>query len=83
MICRALGEAIVNLRRRKGMAQDTLALESGIERAHMSGIERGKYNPGFATVYRLLPALGVSFTELVEEFERVLRRQKRKHNKVN
>jgi len=83
LILQTLGQTIVALRKSRGIAQDRLAHDAVIERAHMSGIERGKFNAGFATVYRVLPVLGVTLSQFAVEFDRILRQRNRKHNKVN
>lgn len=83
LICRAAGETIVTLRKRKGIAQEKLALDARVERSHMSGIERGKFAPTLMTIYKLLPFLGVSFSEFAVEYERTLRRLLREPKSVS
>jgi transcriptional regulator with XRE-family HTH domain len=39
------------------MTQEALAVESGIERSYMSGIERGTRNPSIITVLKIAEAL--------------------------
>lgn len=74
---RALASTLRHFREQKGMAQETLGIESGIGRSHMSRIERGTVNPAFLTVVRLLPHLGVTFAQFVAEFERQARAKMR------
>ena len=38
----------------------------------MGSIEREMHTPTLETIYKLLPALGISFVEFASEFERVL-----------
>lgn len=76
-IRRAYGMTLRALRHRKGQAQEKLALEAGIDRAYMSGLERGMHTPTLETVLRFLPLLNVSFMEFAAEFERCLRRARR------
>jgi len=54
-----------------------MALETGTDRAYMSGLERGKHNPTLATVIRFLAVLQVTFPEFAEEFDKCLRRVRR------
>jgi DNA-binding XRE family transcriptional regulator len=75
-IARALAVALKNLRHRQKIAQETLALKSGIERSHMSLLERGKGNPTLETVVRIAFHLGVSLQVFCDEFEQALRRKK-------
>jgi transcriptional regulator with XRE-family HTH domain len=78
VIRRALALTLQNLRRQAGISQEILALEAGINRGYMSGLERGHHAPTLVMIYRLLPYLRVSFTSFAMEFERCLK-QVRKH----
>jgi transcriptional regulator with XRE-family HTH domain len=78
----ALAETIVALRRRQAISQEQLARESGTARAYMSGLERGCHSPSIETVWKLLPALGVTMTEFWAEFERAFARLPRNRNRV-
>jgi len=69
------------LRGRIGLAQEKLALESGVDRAYMSGLERGMHNPTLYTVLRFLPYLGVTFPQFAVEFNKSLRRTRRELKK--
>jgi len=71
---RAFGKTVRAIRQRAGLSQESLALESGIGRGYMGGIERGQHTPTIETLYRLLPALKVTVGEFFQEFERNLRR---------
>lgn len=61
----ALGGAIRHARKAQGMSQESLAAESGVERAYMSGIERGMQNLSLMTLARVAKALGLSVADLV------------------
>lgn len=73
---RALAETCKTLRKRAGIAQEALAYQAGLERAHLSRIERGLGNPNLETIYKLLPPLAVDFPEFAAEFEKALRRRR-------
>lgn len=73
----ALAATVRHLREQKGIAQEKLAIESGIGRSHMSRIERGLGNPTFLTIARLLPYLGVTFAQFIAELERQVRAKSR------
>jgi transcriptional regulator with XRE-family HTH domain len=73
----AFGVTIRGLRRRKGISQERLALEANVERAYMSGLERGLHTPTLDMIFRLLPVLGIRFAEFAGEFEKSVRRLKR------
>jgi len=78
MIRCAFAMTLKTLRKRAGIAQEKLALEAGIERSYMSGMERGKHSPNLDTIYKILPFLGVTFPQFAEEFEHSLRRVRKK-----
>lgn len=55
-----------NLRRlrvEKGLAQEALAVDAGIDRTYVSRLERNQENPTVAVLERLANALGVSIVE--------------------
>jgi transcriptional regulator with XRE-family HTH domain len=54
------------------MSLETLALKAGINRRYMGGLESEKYTRTLESIFRLLPALDVTFVEFAKEFERVL-----------
>lgn len=57
-----------NLRRlrvRRGLSQESLAVDAGIDRTYVSGLERGLENPTVAVLERLATALN---SEIVEFF---------------
>jgi transcriptional regulator with XRE-family HTH domain len=78
VIRRALTLALQNLRRKAGIAQETLALEAGINRGYLGEIERGRHSPTLPIICRMLPHLRVTFTGFAREFERCLERVQEK-----
>jgi transcriptional regulator with XRE-family HTH domain len=55
-----------NLRRlrvRKGLSQENLAVDAGIDRTYVSRLERGLENPTVAVLERLSQALGAEIVE--------------------
>ncbi len=60
------GKRLVELRKDKGWSQEALALESGIARSYLSGVERGLRNIALVNICRLADALEVSPTTLLE-----------------
>lgn len=69
---RIVGEAIADLRAKKGISQEVLSGLANIGRTHLSAIERGQRKPTLETLYRLSCALGVSMSEVVADIERRL-----------
>lgn len=69
---RAFGAAVRDARMAQGLAQEVLAEQAGIERAHMGKIERGEHMPTLALILKTAKALGCSAAELMRETERNL-----------
>jgi transcriptional regulator with XRE-family HTH domain len=77
MVRRAFSKTVVALRRKAGIAQERVALESGIDRGYMGKLERGQYVPTLDTVYKLLPVFRISFVQFAEQFDTYMRRGRR------
>lgn len=61
-----LGANVRRYRKLKGMTQEQLALEVGMERSYISDLERGTRNPSVRALGRLAEALSVSPMQLLE-----------------
>jgi transcriptional regulator with XRE-family HTH domain len=48
-----LGDRIREARKKKGLSQEALALESDIDRSYMGGVERGQRNLSFNKLCRI------------------------------
>lgn len=64
-----LGDALRAFREAKGTSQEDLAHDADITTTALSRIERGRSNPGWTTVMRILAALKVSLAELEAAIE--------------
>jgi len=60
----ALGEAIRELRTKRGISQEDLAHLAGVTTGTLSVIERGRSNPAWGTVKGIAAALDVSVAEI-------------------
>lgn len=58
-VVQLLGDNVRCQRKLKGMTQEQLALEAGMERSYVSDLERGQRNPSVRALGRLAKALGV------------------------
>jgi transcriptional regulator with XRE-family HTH domain len=58
-VVKLLGENVRRYRKLKGMTQEQLALEAGMERSYVSDLERGQRNPSVRALGRLAKALQV------------------------
>lgn len=65
----ALGRALRDLREHRGLSQEALGHEAGLDRTYVSGIERGERNPGFETLIKLAVALDIQPSELLAAAE--------------
>lgn len=58
-LVKLLGENVRRCRKLKGMTQEQLALEVGMERSYVSDLERGTRNPTVRALGKLADALTV------------------------
>jgi transcriptional regulator with XRE-family HTH domain len=65
-----LGQVISLRRKRLGLSQEELARQSGVDRAFVSSVERGKRNPSFRVVGNIAFGLRMRYSRLVENCER-------------
>ncbi len=59
------GNRVRELRKKKGLSQEGLALESGLDRSYVGGVERGQRNISLENIEKLAKALGVTGSELL------------------
>jgi transcriptional regulator with XRE-family HTH domain len=67
------GAALRRLRLAKGLSQEQLGLEAGVQRNFISLIETGQNQPTISTIAKLARPLGLKASELVAEAEREMR----------
>lgn len=66
---RAFGEALREVRTRRGISQEALGLEAGFDRTFISLLERGLRSPTIRTLVKLAEVLEVRPSEIVREME--------------
>ena len=66
----ALGDAVRELRTRRGLSQEWLGFRAGLHRNYIGAIERGEINPTFRTLTYLMGGLMLPLSELVGIYER-------------
>ncbi len=59
------GKHLANLRRQRGWSQEHLALESGLARSYLGGVERGQRNIALLNICRLAETLGLPPSDLL------------------
>jgi transcriptional regulator with XRE-family HTH domain len=65
----AFGKVLRALRAERGLSQEALALEAGIQRNYVSLIERGINQPTITIIFKLAAALEMQPSQLIELVE--------------
>lgn len=66
-----VGITIKELRKERGMSQETFAYESGIDRRYMSDIENGKRNISLDILERIADKLEIQLSSLFQRVEKI------------
>ncbi len=66
---KAFGLSVKDLRKKKGLSQELLAAEAGLDRAFLSQVETGRKQPSLLTIFRLAGALKLDVSELFKQVE--------------
>jgi len=72
-INKVFGQVLRDLRRGKGLSQESLAFECDLDRTFISLLERGLRQPSLKTLYKLAEALEMAPSDLLIEVENRLR----------
>ena len=68
-ISRAFGIVLRQLREKRGLSQEALALQCGLDRTYVSLLERGLRQPSLKTVFALAESLNVKASRFVRDVE--------------
>jgi transcriptional regulator with XRE-family HTH domain len=68
----AFGDALRELRKERGIAQEALALKSGLNRGYYGDVERGERNVSLANILKIATALEVSASAILARAEQLL-----------
>jgi len=60
------GLSLAKLRKEVGLSQEQLALESGLARSYLGGVERGQRNIALVNICKLADALNLDPSELLK-----------------
>lgn len=60
MVSQRIGKKLKQLREKKGITQEQLALDAGLNRAYIGYIERAERNPSTETLVKIAKALKIS-----------------------
>jgi transcriptional regulator with XRE-family HTH domain len=63
-IKQAFGARMRQLRKAKGLSQEALAFNCGLDRSYLGAIERGEKNVSLINIHRIASALGVEVGNL-------------------
>jgi len=66
---RRVGINLKTFRLERGLSQEDLALECGLHRTYISGVERGVRNPTIVVLEGIAQTLEISTSQLLEEIE--------------
>ena len=69
-IQQSFGARLREVRRRKGLSQEQLALRSELDRSFVGQVERGERNISLTNIYKLARGLGVTPNSLFEPSKR-------------
>ena len=67
---KTFGHELQELRKAKGLSQEKLGYQVGLERAYISRMERGISQPTLTVLVELGKALGVSASEILARVEK-------------
>jgi transcriptional regulator with XRE-family HTH domain len=65
-IQKRFGMRVREIRKRKGLSQEALALACKLDRTYIGGVERGERNVSLVNIYRIAEGLGVKPGELLD-----------------
>ena len=66
-IRRRVGLNVKQYRKKRGLSQEGLALECGVHRTYVSGVERGIRNPTVVVLERIARALDEPLSRLLDD----------------
>lgn len=72
--CSAFGLLVRQRRTEVGLTQEGLALETGLDRTYVSGIERGRRNPTLTVIAVLAEGLNTTASNLLQGLEKEVKR---------
>lgn len=65
-VLRQFADRLIELRKQRGISQERLAMEAGVGRSYLSGVERAQRNISLVNITKLAAALGVEPFRLLE-----------------
>ena len=62
----AFGRAVRKMRLERGLSQEVLATDAGIDRSYMGGVERGEHNLALLNQLKIAKALGLRLSDIMK-----------------
>ena len=62
-----LGSQIREERKKRGLSQEQLAFDAGVDRSYIGGIERGERNVSFLTLVKIADCLGCDVAKFTKD----------------
>jgi transcriptional regulator with XRE-family HTH domain len=72
----AFGDALRELRGERGVSQEAVALEAGLNRGYYSGVERGVRNVSLTNITKIADALRLPASEVLARAEAIRGRRR-------
>lgn len=66
MLLENFGKRIKELRKERGWSQEQFALECGLDRTYISGLEKGKRNVSLINIKKIASCFGLTLSEFFE-----------------
>lgn len=63
----AFGRRVRRLRQQRGLSQEALALQCGLDRTYVGGVERGERNISLLNIHRIARGLGLPLRDLFDK----------------
>ena len=63
------GKVLREVRKKRGISQESLALQSGLDRTFISLLERDLRQPTLSSIFQIAKALGIAPSELIKMVE--------------
>jgi transcriptional regulator with XRE-family HTH domain len=72
---KAFGLVIREMRKTRGVSQEVLSDEAGLDRTFLSQLETGRKQPSLLTIFQLAAALQENASELLRQVEKKLQEE--------
>ena len=66
-----IGKAIIAIRKEKGLSQESLAFEAGVDRRYMSDLENGKRNVSLEVLNRIADYFEIPLSHFIAMAEKM------------